>query len=51
VCFELGRLPHEIEKLDAGEFLELVTFVRMRDEAEKKSMEESKAKSKGGRRR
>lgn len=42
VCFELGRLPKEIEELDAVEFLELVAFVKLRDDAEKKAMEDAK---------
>lgn len=47
LCFELGRTPEELEdRLDAASFLEMVAFLKMKADAEKKAVEEAKRSTK-----
>lgn len=45
VCKEFGCLPRDVEDLSAMEFVELVAYLKMQDDAEKKAIEKSKAES------
>jgi len=51
VCREFGCLPKDIEELTDGEFLELATFLKMCDDAEREAYRKAEQESKSKMRR
>ena len=48
LALELGKFPHEVEEIQTDDFDQLIVYMIMKADREKKAIADSKAQSAGG---